>query len=647
MKNLTQIRLSLLVVLLNAITVHAEIKLPAILGDNMVLQQETKAPIWGWAEPGEKITLFPEWSHKQITTIADNQGNWMVRLKTPKAGGAYTLRIEGLNTIILKNILIGEVWLCSGQSNMEMPLQGWQNQPVQNSEEEIRTANFPEMRIFTVEKNTSLKPLKDVKGRWEVVSSESIRSFSATAYFFGKELHKNLNLPIGLIHTSWGGTVAEAWTSEKALRDLKDFDEELDKMDSIQPHLDEVIANGKKQKKEFEEQIKNPPLEFLKASVNTWESMTVPSIWEENGYKVLDGIVWFRTTVNIPENWQNKDLILKLGPIDDIDITWFNGEKIGETKEEGFYWAKEREYNIPGSIVRSGMNQIAVRVVDLGGSGGIYGTKDQLQLYPAESGEKKAINLSGKWKIKIEKEAPVVQFSENPNRPAALYNAMIAPLIPFTIKGAIWYQGESNVGRADQYAKLFPLMIRNWRNVWNEGDFPFYFAQIAPFEYMGDGTQSAALRNAQRISSNKVKNADMAVLLDVGSMETIHPPNKEEVGRRLSLLALKNTYGHSIIATGPTVDKLKIKNHRAIVIFKNAQGGLVAGDSGLNNFEIAGKDGLFFPADAKVEGKAIVLQAKEVSNPFSVRYAWKDKAVAQLFNEEGLPASTFLISVKE
>ena len=635
-----------IVVIMTANLLQAEIKLPAIISNNMLLQQNINVPIWGWANPGEEISVTASWKSGTLSTKADENGNWKLNIETPKAGGPYTLTFSGENELVVKNVLIGEVWLCSGQSNMEMPLKGWENQPVKNSEEEIENANYAEIRIFTVEKNTSLTPLKDVKGEWKLVTPENIKNFSATAYFFGKELYNNLNIPIGLIHTSWGGTVAEAWTSEKALRELKDFDVELNKIDSIKPFINKVIAEDIKLKKEYEKLIINPDIKFLKDSTDDWVSMNVPSTWEEEGYKNLDGIAWFRTSTEIPSNWKGKDLILNLGPIDDIDITWLNGEKIGETKKEGFYWAQEREYKISNTLVNQGKNELAVRVVDFSGAGGLYGAKNQLKIYPEGSGIQDTIFLSGKWKFKVEKKAPVIQYSENPNRPAALYNAMIAPLVPYSIKGAIWYQGESNVGRAAQYARLFPLMIQNWRSVWGEGDFPFYFAQIAPFGYMGDGTKSASLRNAQRISASKVKNCGMAVLLDIGSLETIHPANKEEVGRRLSLLALDHTYSQDIVSSGPVVDQISVKDNLAILNFTSIFKGLVAGNEGLKSFEIAGEDGNFFPATAIIEANTIIVHAKNVPNPNTVRYAWKDKAIAELFNTKGLPASTFQISVK-
>ena len=623
----------------------ADIKLPAIISDNMVLQQEIKTPIWGWADPGEKISLQPNWPDaKAVQVTADSNGNWKVDLKTPQAGGPYQLQIKGKNTLTVKNILVGEVWVGSGQSNMEMPVAGWPNQPVKNSDEEIKNATNPQMRLFTVEKNTAINPQKDVKGKWVTATPETVATFSATAYFFGKDLYNSLKEPIGLIHTSWGGTVAEAWTSEKALRELGDFDKELNIIDSIKPNIDATKAEDSANQQKWEEAVANPSERYAQATFDDsrWKTMPLPQLWEDAGYPDLDGIVWYRTTVNVPKNWEGKTLTLDLGPIDDIDITWFNGEKIGETKKEGLYWAAERTYTIPGELVKAGKNEISIRVVDFGGNGGVYGKKEQLKIYPENGDPKEDVSLAKDWKFYNERKAAVLKLSENPNRPAALYNAMLAPIMPYGIKGVIWYQGESNVGRAAQYERLFPLMIKSWRKEWSEGDFPFYFVQIAPFGYAGDGTASAALRNAQR-KSVQVKNTGMAVLLDIGSLETIHPPNKEEVGRRLSLLALDKTYGENVVSSGPTVDKMKVKGNKIILYFKNTGGGLKAQDP-LNAFEIAGADGNFVQAKAIVKADQIILTSDEVQQPVSARYAWKDKAQGALFNQAGLPASSFEIS---
>ena len=437
--------------------------------------------------------------------------------------------------------------------------------------------------------------------------------------------------------------MAEAWTSKKALREINDFNKELDRIDSIEPFLNKVISESKKKEEQFDRDIENPRLDFLTEAKDSWKSLTIPSLWENEGYPDLDGIVWLSTTIDIPESWKGNNLILNLGPIDDLDKTWLNNKQIGETKAEGFYWALNREYLISKEDFKPGRNTLSVRVVDLGGLGGIYGDREEITIFP-QGQQNQTIRLEGDWKFKIEKQKPVIENLNNANRPTVLYNAMIAPLVPYTIKGVIWYQGESNVGRVEQYTKLFPAMIANWRAVWDY-DFPFYFAQIAPFTYAGDGTQSARLRNAQRITAEKVPNTGMAVLLDIGSEKTIHPPNKREVGRRLSLLALNNTYGKKLISSGPLPKRLKVKGNTAVVHFKYAKG-LTAKDGSLDTFEVAGKDNIFYPAVAKIDGDKVTVYSDKVPEPYTVRYAWKDQATAELFNSKKLPATTFSISVE-
>lgn len=638
--------LSILIGLILSSTALAQLKLPAILSDNMVLQQETQAPVWGWANPGSTITVKANWDEKaSAETKADAQGRWQVKLETPKAGQSYELTIQSYGEqITIKNILIGEVWLCSGQSNMEMPIEGWFNQPIDNSEETIKNAANNQIRLFTVTKKTALSPQVDVEGSWELASPETVAKFSATAYFFGKELNKVLDVPVGLIHSSWGGTVAEAWTSEKALRELGDFNSELDKIDSIRPVLKEVIVADKLKAANWKKTVNQINESYAAADFDDseWKNIDTPKVWEDAGYPNLDGIAWYRKTINIPAEWAGKDLVLELGPIDDLDITWFNGVEVGKSKEEGFHWAADRTYTIPGNLVKAGKNAISIRVLDTGGNGGIYGSPEQVKLSLKKGADQNIISLAGNWKFLVERRAPRPAYSENANTPTVLYNAMIAPLVPYALRGAIWYQGESNVGRAEQYERLFPQMITNWRADWDQGDFPFYFAQIAPFGYPGDGTASAQLRDAQR-KSQKLDNTGMAVLLDIGSLATIHPSNKGEVGHRLALLALDKTYDKSRTSSGPTVDKIKVKDNSLELHFDNLAGGLVTTGE-LTAFEIAGADRKFVQAKAKLDGDTIVLTAAGVTNPVFVRYAFTDKAEAQLFNKAGLPASSFELS---
>ena len=620
----------------------AQIRLPAIIGDSMALQQRSSDPLWGWAPAGQLISVKASWMRgAPVQTRADASGRWMLHLKTPAAGGPYTIRISGGDTINLRGVMIGEVWICSGQSNMEMPVSGWPGAPVLQSAEEIRDANYPAIRLFTVTKKIALAPQQDCQGSWSACSPATVGSFSATAYFFGRRLARDLKVPIGLIHTSWGGTVAEAWTSGSALRKLGDFDPTLDKIDSIRPHLQEMVAEEARQLEAWKKASSSAGDRFAGTGVDdaAWPTMTLPTKWEAAGQPGLDGIVWFRREVAIPSDWAGRDLILSLGPIDDEDVTWFNGIRVGAVEGVG-HWAEDRQYTVPGSAVRAGLNQLAVRVTDVQGDGGIYGKASSLVVYPKGGTPAQGISLAGGWRYHVDVVKPQIHTGDNPNMPTVLYNGMIAPLIPFGIRGAIWYQGESNVGRAAQYARLFPLMISDWRSRWKRGEFPFYYVQIAPFPYGGDGTAGAALRDAQR-KTLQLPGTGMAVTLDVGEVDNIHPANKQAVGDRLARWALNKTYGrHDVVYSGPLYKRMKAEDGRVILSFDHAEGGLEA-HGPLNSFELAGADGHYVHAEAQIEGSHVVLRAPSVTRPVAVRYGWADTAQPHLFNKAGLPASSF------
>lgn len=642
MKRFMKYSLPVILFCLLSTGLFAEIRLPAIIADNMVLQQRSSDPVWGWAEPGQQITVTGSWDGSSVKTQAGENGKWMVSIHTPKAGGPYTLTIKGDETIVLKNVMIGEVWVCSGQSNMEMPVSGWPGASILNSAKEIAAADYPDIRLFTVKKKVAFAPQENCTGSWAECSPQTVQNFSATAYFFGRQLYKKLKVPIGLIHSSWGGTVAEAWTSNSALRKLGDFTQSLNTVDSIRDHLDEIRKKDEENAALWDQKSNYIHLPYAQTGFNdaSWKTMQLPNQWENAGLPGMDGIVWFRKVVDIPASWAGKDLTLDLGPIDDEDITWFNGKEVGAIREEGF-WAKPRSYTVPGSVVKAGKNTIAIRVTDLRGNGGIFGDKKSMQLYPANESSHQGIGLAGDWKYKVAVVKKPSNLGENPNTPSVLYNGMVAPLIPFGIRGAIWYQGEANVGRADQYAKLFPAMIADWRNRWGRGDFPFYFVQIAPYPYGGNGMKAAALRDAQR-KSLRVPHSGMVVTLDIGDTTNIHPANKEEVGRRLSLWALNKTYGQSdVVYSGPLYNGMQVKGNKAIVSFTHTVGGLMTKGGRLTHFEIAGADAKFVPAKAAINGNEVVVQSDQVDHPVAVRYGWRDTSVPYLFNGAGLPASSF------
>jgi len=648
-------------------------RLAPILADSMVLQQQTKAPLWGTGIAGASVSITPSWVYdpvggKVITATVSSDGKWMVKLQTPKAGGPYEIKIQhGDSILVLKNILIGEVWLASGQSNMEMPLQGWPpNDTIMNSAAEIASANYPNIRLFTVQRNYSTSPVTSLKGAWQICTPQTVAGFSATAYYFGKTLHKNLNVPVGLINSSWGGTPVESWMSAEALSQFKEFNDYLQKLEE-----------GKEDEKKLSLWLTSfPAVEMFKRSgekrwsgINfndeqcsavsfddsKWKEMKLPRLWEQTEVGNFDGVVWFRRTVEVPQSWLNKKIILELGPIDDIDMTYVNGVKVGGFETEGF-WNANRIYPLPDGVIRSAKIVIAIKVIDNQGGGGIYGREELLKL--RLEGTDQSISLAGNWKYLPVAEyrngtffvmgAEGGKFNTRPKfavepsayTPATLFNAMIHPMLPLAIRGAIWYQGESNTGRHEQYKKLFPTMINEWRKKFQNENFPFYYVQIAPWRY-GAGTHSELLREAQFVTLS-TKNTGMAVTIDIGNNNNIHPANKEDVGKRLALWALADTYGKKLVPSGPVFKSGKMEKNSFVLNFDYAGNKLVVkpNHSG-NEFTIAGEDSVFKAAQVEVKGKTLRVFHPGIKKPLAVRYAFSDTASATLFNSEGLPASSF------
>lgn len=665
--------LSLMLVSFSCQQQASQLSLSPIFSDQMVIQQDTKVAIWGNAVPTSAITVKGSWGESEKTTTDEN-GKWQTKIQTPAAGGPFEMTISANDTtIILKEVLAGEVWVCSGQSNMEMPLKGWPpTDLIDNSAAEIANANYPMIRMFTVEKAFNLTPMTEFSGSWAICNSTNAPDFSASAYFFGRELHQKLNVPIGLIHTSWGGTVAEAWTEGKHLASMSDFKDVLAQLEQAKPQqkaltewlaTKEVIDNSKLPADSRWDNLdfKDEGLVSGRIVENTLANMTLPDQWEKAkiGLDAFDGVILFRKEVVMPNEFLNQDLTLELGAIDDMDVTYFNGVKVGELMGAG-HWNTQRVYTIPKSLTSKNKNLLSIRVVDTGGGGGFSGEEGSMKLY-IKGKEKQSINLGGEgWNylpiaeyknnkfyqyggtLADFKARPKVDIELGPNSPTVLYNAMIAPLVPYTIKGAIWYQGESNAQRAKQYETLFPKMIESWRSVWNQGDFPFYFTQIAPFNYGNiNAIESAQLRDAQRKSLSG-SNTGMAVTLDIGNIDNIHPGNKQDVGKRLALWALAKDYGQdATVFSGPLYTGMKVENGKIRVNFSNADAGLVAKGTVLEGFEIAGADGKFMPATATIDGTTVLVSHSKIKVPVQVRYAYKNGSTASLFNGEGLPASTF------
>ena len=637
---------------LGSLSSMAQVKLPPLFSDNMVLQQQAQAPIWGESKPGKTVEIKTSWDGKKYSVQADADGKWEIAVSTPQAGGPYTIRISDGKPVELKNVLIGEVWLCSGQSNMEMQVEGWGK--VMNYEQEKVEANqYPNIRFLLVEKATSSQPIEELSvatGGWQVCSAQSVADFSAAAYFFGRNLHQNLHVPIGLIDTSWGGTYAESWTSRKALSTLPYMRDRLEQ-------VADLPASKEGREEKFRQDVEAWSANVAKADKGyvggkalwasadfddtDWAQMDMPGWIQEKGLPGFNGIVWFRKTIDIPAKWAGKELTLEFGSVDDNDFTYFNGVEVGHT--EG--WMAPRRYTIPKDLVKAGKAVIAVRVMDTGGNGGFGGDARSMVLRRSDSD---ALALAGDWKyqpsLSMRDVPPMpINTANEPNIPAFLFNAMLNPLVPYAIKGAIWYQGEANTGDAYRYRDLLPLMITDWRSQWGY-DFPFYIVQLANFmSQQAEPSESAwaELREAQAHTLH-LNNTGMAVTIDIGDAYDIHPKNKQEVGRRLALAARAQTYGEDIPYSSPMYKGYQIEGNKIRVSFSHTYGLLKAKDGGkLQGFSIAGPDHKFHWADAVVDGQTIVVSSPEVPMPLAVRYAWADNPVCNVYNKADLPLSPF------
>lgn len=641
---------------------NQSIKLPPLFSDHSVLQQKTKAEIWGKTAPHTKVTIRGSWG-KKAKAKSDKNGNWKTKIKTPKAGGPYQISISNKKEkITLTDVMIGEVWLCSGQSNMEMPLKGFlPNEPIEGSEEAIQSADYPKIRMYTLKHNVGTSSQEKMEGEWSLCSPETAGDFSAAAFFFGRKLHQILDVPIGLIHSSWGGTPAESWTALDELKSVSGFENIEEKLDElINPQSEYNVWMNQLEQIDLDkfyknyEVLMNPAYSSFNYDDAHWDSMKIPT-WLEGDLKNFDGVIWFRKSFDLSEVDENVAYHLSLGGMDDGDVTFVNGIKVGMTNN----WTTKRNYPIPKGLLKKGKNSIAIRLFDGASNGGIYGG----QHIGIEKDGQLIQDLSGDWKYlptgilsnnkmavftsdQPFKAMPMPPLEFNSHLPTGLYNAMIHPLVPYSIKGAIWYQGENNVSRAEQYKTLFPTMIQSWRNKWGK-EFPFYFTQLAPYIYSGkDNVELGELRNAQNQTLSLSKTGQV-VTLDIGSLETIHPPNKKDVGERLARWALAKDYKQKSVAfSGPVCTAAILNDDKIILDFRIGAKSLVAGKSGLKEFELVFADGSTKEVLGSIQGDKIILENPNGQLPKAVRYAWKNGSEASLFNSAGLPASTFFIKLK-
>lgn len=620
--------------------VNAEVKLPRLVRDSMVLQRDTKIRIWGWASPGEKLSI--RFNNKQYKTTAGADGKWAVFLAPMKAGGPYEMNITASNRIVLKDILIGDVWICSGQSNMvhQMILHR------ERYEKDIATADYPAIRHFWIPTLIDLRgPHDDLPtGYWKAANPQDILQFSAVAYFFARKIYDRYKVPIGLINASVGGSPSEAWTSEEGLQAFPDI------FNTIQRNKDTAWFNETNRKAMASQPARSTEMDKgLAANIpwysvdfvpENWRTINIPGYWEDQGIRNLDGVVWYRKEIEVPAAMANQPARIALGRIVDADYLYVNGKLVGNTT----YQYPQRRYQLPAGTLRAGKNVLVVRVINQAGKGGFVPDKP----YYLAAGQD-TIDLKGTWLYKVgEVYKPVrpAQVMSAQNSPTALYNAMLAPTTNYTIKGFLWYQGEANTSNAKEYAALMPALIKDWRNKWQQGDLPFLFVQLPGFmevNYLPSESQWAATREAQ-LKTLAVPNTGMAVAIDLGEWNDIHPDNKKDVGERLALWALNKAYGDSnIVYSGPLYASHQVDGNKIILNFHHTGSGLITKDGEApGEFAIAGADKKFVWAKAVISGNQVVVWNEGIANPLYVRYAWADNPDnPNLYNKEGLPASPF------
>ncbi|HAJ81113.1 MAG: sialate O-acetylesterase [Zunongwangia sp.] len=623
-------------IFLFANTLFAQVRLPKLVSDGMVLQRNSNVRIWGWASEGEDIEV--SFQQRNYNTSTKN-GKWEILLENPNIGGPYTMQISGKNSIQLDSIYIGDVWLCSGQSNMELPM----SRVAPKYPEEIKSADNAEIRYFQVPKEYNLtKKLDDFSGgNWISVNQNTIEGFAAIPYFFAKNLYEEYQIPIGLIDASLGGSPVEAWMSEKALKNFPEAIAEVEKLkpegviDSLEQLDQNWIRNWYTTVTAEDAGLKSG-WKTANFDDSDWEEFELPGLLKQP----INGVVWFRKKFDLKSEFSGKPAELLMGRIVDADSVFVNGTFVGNTT----YQYPPRRYQIPENILREGENTITVKLISERGRGGFVTDKPYEINFP-----EKRIDLKGAWKYKVGKATEALQPQTFYRwKPTGLYNAMIHPLLKYSIKGAIWYQGESNTSEPEKYSELFPKMIESWRENWHQeaSNFPFLFVQLANFMESRENptdTNWARLREAQKAALN-VPKTGMAVTIDVGEWNDIHPLDKKTVSDRLATAAKHLAYGDaSVVPSGPIYTSSEIKNDSIILHFEAVGSGLkIKNNQELKGFAIAGNDKQFVWAKAKIEGDKVIVYSPQVKHPVAVRYAWADNPEnANLYNKEDLPASPF------
>jgi sialate O-acetylesterase len=617
---------------------YAQITLPKVFGDSMVLQRDIAIPVWGNAVPG--TTVVAQLGKIRAAAKADSKGKWMIRFPKFKAGGPYTLKVSELGKagkrIELKGILIGDVWLASGQSNME-----WQVQQSKDAQNEIAQANYPDIRFLFVEHDIKLTPQSDiVSGKWKSCDTNNVKQFSAVAYYFARKIHKEQNVPVGIIQSTWGGTPVESWTSREMLLSspiTKNTTLANDTL-SVQHFVNDTLNMTRFWNIVYHPQ-NNADKTISSPDYNdeSWPAVEMPRLVKDFGIGNYEGMMWLRKKIALPASFAGKDLELNIGHPEMNYSLYFNGVEICKT-----IWNNNPKqiYTIPANIVKNGDNSISIRMAMLWGGGGLNPPAENIYITDGNA----KISLAGNWLYNKDIEPAMPKIRNYHYYPSVLFNAMINPVIPYGIKGFIWYQGEANESAAYNYRKLFPMMINDWRQRWQQGNLPFLYVQLANFKKvkpLPSESEWAELREAQTMTLSQ-PNTGMACAIDIGDGDDIHPKNKQEVGRRLALHASKLVYKQNNIASGPLYKSFKKEGNRIRISFTNTGTGLSTKDGKeIKGFAIAGKDKQFYWADVVIKGNEVVVYCDKVAEPEAVRYAWADNPVCNLVNNEGLPVIPF------
>jgi sialate O-acetylesterase len=627
-------------------TTYAQVRLPQLISDGMVLQRDAKIKIWGWAQPGEKVTI--KFAHKKYTTITNTGGDWVIESSAMKSGGPYTMDITASNHIVINDIMVGDVWFCAGQSNMVLPM----DRVKEKYPGEIAAANYPQIRNFFIPTASDVSGVHaDLPpGKWLACSPENVLQFGAVSYFFAKQLYNKYHVPIGIINSSVGGTPIQAWISVSGIKTIPNYAQRLAMLKDT-AYLNKLKQQALLSKNNQNTNVKitdlglTGPKTWYDTSYKSkdWHHFWLPGYWADQGISGLNGVVWFRKEINVPAAMTSKPAKIYMGRIVDADNLYVNGVLCGNTT----YQYPPRRYKLSETILKPGKNIITIQVTNIGGKGGFVPDK----AYYLTVG-KDTIDLRGDWQYKV---GQVFNANANndannsfsaQNEPTGLYNTMVAPAINYAIKGVVWYQGEANTEKPKEYNLLLKTLIADWRSKWKQPDLPFIYAQLPNFmevKYSPSESKWAQLREEQ-LETLSVLNTAMAVAIDAGEWNDIHPLNKKPVGERLALGAERVAYhDQSVVASGPIYQSASIDGNRIIITFSNTGSGLVAkDDTTLMQFAIAGADRKFYRAQATIQNNKVVVWSADVQQALYVRYAWQDNPQgANLYNKEGLPASPF------